>query len=180
MSKLGVSIISQPGGQIYENLASGAIDATEWVGPYNDFFMKFHEVAKFHYTGAMHEPGGGIAFGMNAEWWHDLSDWEQAVITAACNEELAGQHEETMTRNGAYLKRLVDDHGVQLRAFNDDIRDRFGDAAAEVFAETRDHSGIAARIDNAYQASLRELGGFMSAFEGTFVNQRNRVLGLPG
>ena len=43
--------VTLPGGQIYENLVSGSIDATEWVGPYNDYFMKFYEAAKFYYTG---------------------------------------------------------------------------------------------------------------------------------
>ena len=60
--------VSLPGGQIYENLVSGAIEATEWVGPYNDYFMKFYEAAKFYYTAGMHEPGGGLAFGMNKAW----------------------------------------------------------------------------------------------------------------
>ena len=40
------SPVALPGGQIYENLVSGAIDATEWVGPWNDAFMKFYEAAK--------------------------------------------------------------------------------------------------------------------------------------
>ena len=48
MAKLGASPVSLPGGQIYENLVSGAIDATEWVGPWNDSFMKFYEAAKFY------------------------------------------------------------------------------------------------------------------------------------
>ena len=39
MAKLGASPVSLPGGQIYENLVSGAIDATEWVGPWNDEIM---------------------------------------------------------------------------------------------------------------------------------------------
>ncbi|MEM7299832.1 MAG: TRAP transporter substrate-binding protein [Pseudomonadota bacterium] len=178
MSKLGASTVSLPGGQIYENLVSGAIEATEWVGPYNDYFMKFYEAAKFYYTGGMHEPGGGLAFGMNASWWGSLSDWEKAVIAAACYEEHAASHEENMANNGAYLARLVADHGVQVRAFNDDIWDAFGEGAAEVFEETRAHSDLAAEIDKSFQASLREVGGFMSKFEGTFVNQRNRVLDL--
>ncbi len=178
LSKLGASTVSLPGGQIYENLVSGAIEATEWVGPYNDYFMKFYEAAKFYYTGGMHEPGGGLAFGMNKSWWEGLSDWEKAVITAACNEEHAASHEENMANNGQYLARLVNDHGVQVRAFNDDVWDSFGEGAAEVFAETRAHSDLAAKIDDSFQASLREVGGFMAAFEGTFVNQRNRVLEL--
>ena len=55
MAKLGASPVSIPGGQIYENLVSGAIDATEWVGPWNDFFMKFYEAAKYYYYPGMHE-----------------------------------------------------------------------------------------------------------------------------
>ncbi|MGB0928845.1 MAG: TRAP transporter substrate-binding protein [Pikeienuella sp.] len=178
MTKLGVSAVSLPGGQIYENLVSGAVDATEWVGPYNDYFMKFYEAAKYYYTAGMHEPGGGLAFGMNASWWGSLSSWEQAVITAACNEEHAAAHEENMAKNGEYLAKLVNDHGVQVREFNDDVWDAFGDAAAEVFEETRDHSELAAEIDTSFQAALREIGGTMAKFEGTFVNQRNRVLDI--
>ena len=69
LSKLGASTVSLPGGQIYENLVSGAIDATEWVGPYNDYFMKFYEAAKYYYYPGMHEPGSQLSFGMNAAWW---------------------------------------------------------------------------------------------------------------
>ena len=178
MSKLGVSTVSLPGGQIYENLVSGAIDATEWVGPYNDYFMKFYEAAKYYYTGGMHEPGGGLAFGMNKSWWESLSSWEQAVLEAACYEEHAAQFEESMALNGEYLQKLIDEQGVEVRAFNDDIWDAFGDAASEVFEETRDHSALAAKVDDAFQANLAEIGKAMALFEGTFVNQRNRVRGL--
>ncbi|MGV6847566.1 MAG: TRAP transporter substrate-binding protein [Marinibacterium sp.] len=178
MTKLGVSTVSLPGGQIYENLVSGAVDATEWVGPYNDYFMKFYEAAKYYYTAGMHEPGAMLAFGMNKSFWESLSGYEQAVITACCMEENAAQYEETMAFNGEYLARLVNDHGVQVRSFNDDVWDAFGDAAAEVFEETRDHSPLAAKVDDAFQAKLREIGGMMAQFEIAYVNQRNRVLDL--
>lgn len=178
MSKLGASTVSLPGAQIYENLVSGTIDATEWVGPYNDYFMKFYEAAKFYYTAGMHEPGGGLAFGMNKSWWEGLSDYEKAIIEAACNEEHAAQAEEASANNGEYLTRLINDHGVQLRSFPDDVWDAFGDAAAEVFAETRDHSALAKKIDDAFQSALREIGSFRKVAELEFSNQRNRVLGL--
>ena len=51
-------------------------------------------------------------------------------------------------------------------------------AAAEVFEETRDHSALAKKIDTAFQSNLREIGGAIAQLETTFVNQRNRVLGL--
>ena len=178
MAKLGASPVSLPGGQIYENLVSGAIDATEWVGPYNDFFMKFYEAAKFYYSPGMHEPGGGLAFGMNAEWWNKLSKWEQAIIEAACNEENAAQPEEAIANNGLYLARMVEENGVELRTFNDEIYDSFGEAAAEVFEETRDHSDLAKKINDNYQDALREMGAYLKIAEVGFSNQRNRVLGI--
>ena len=178
MSKLGVSTVSLPGGQIYENLVSGSIEATEWVGPYNDYFMKFYEAAKFYYSAGMHEPGGGLAFGMNKSWWDSLNSWEQSIIEAACNEEHAAQPEEASANNGEYLARLINDHGVQLRSFSDDVWDAFGDAAAEVFEETRDHSALAKKVDDNFQAALREIGAFRKIAEVEFSNQRNRVLGI--
>jgi TRAP-type mannitol/chloroaromatic compound transport system substrate-binding protein len=178
LTKMGASAVSLPGGQIYENLVSGAIEATEWVGPYNDYFMKFYEAAEYYYTGGMHEPGGGLSLGINADWWGSLSDWERAVITAAAYEEHSNSHDEAMAKNGEYLQKLVNEQGVQVRAFNDDIWDAFGEAAEEVFEETRDHSAMAAKIDDAFQSKLREIGGTIAALEGTFINQRNRILGL--
>ena len=178
MAKLGASPISLPGGQIYENLVSGAIDATEWVGPYNDYFMKFYEAAKYYYSPGMHEPGGGLAFGMNKEWFEKLSNWEKTVIETACMEENAAQPEEAVANNGEFLVTMVNDNGVELREFNDDIYDAFGEAAAEVFEETRDHSALAEKIDDSFQKNLREMGAYLKLAEIGFSNQRNRVLGI--
>ncbi|MFZ8912889.1 MAG: hypothetical protein ACO2Y4_07680, partial [Burkholderiaceae bacterium] len=150
----------------------------EWVGPYNDYFMKFYEAAKFYYTGGMHEPGGGLAFGMNKSWFESLSDYEKAVIEAACMEENAAQFEEAMALNGQYMTKLVEEQGVQVRAFNDDVWDAFGEAAEEVFVETRAHSPLATKIDDHFQKALREIGGSINSLEGTFLRQRNRVLGI--
>jgi TRAP-type mannitol/chloroaromatic compound transport system substrate-binding protein len=178
LTKMGASTVSLPGGQIYENLVSGAIEATEWVGPYNDYFMKFYEAAKYYYTGGMHEPGGGLALGMNKAWWDSLSSTEQAIITTCAQEEQLLSHSEAWAKNGEYMAKLINDHGVQVRAFNDDIWDAFGEAAAEVFEEVRAHSALATKIDDGFQEQLRSIGGTLAKFEGTFLNQRNRVLGL--
>jgi len=178
MAKLGASPVSLPGSQIYENLVSGAIDATEWVGPYNDYFLKFYEAAKYYYYPGFHEPGGGLACGMNASWWGSLSKWEQAIITAACLEEHAAQYEEAQANNGAYLSRLTNDHGVELRQFSEDTFDSFGEASAEMYEEVRDHSALAKKINDHFQANLRELGGWQKIAEVEFSVQRNRVLGI--
>ncbi|MEP2948088.1 MAG: TRAP transporter substrate-binding protein [Lentilitoribacter sp.] len=176
MSKLGASPVSVPGGQIYENLVSGAIDATEWVGPFNDYFMKFYEAAKYYYWPGMHEPGSQLALGMNASFWSSLSKNDQAIIQAACNEENARTMAETNANNGEYLNRLINDHGVQLREFNDDVYEAFGEAAAEVIEEARDHSPLSAKIYDQFIAKRDELGAWTSLSDMAYVQKRNAVL----
>jgi TRAP-type mannitol/chloroaromatic compound transport system substrate-binding protein len=161
MAKLGASPVSLPGGQIYENLVSGAIDATEWVGPYNDYFMKFYEAAKYYYYPGFHEPGGNLAFGMNKSFWEGLSDIEKAIITAACNEEHGLQMDETNANNGTYLNKLMTEHGVELKGFTEDTYDAFGKASAEVFEEVKAHSDLAARILTSFEAARKDIGGWM-------------------
>ncbi len=178
LAKLGASPVALPGSQIYENLVSGAVDATEWVGPYNDYFMKFYEAAKYYYYPGMHEPGSQLSMAMNKSWWSGLSKTDQAIIEAACNEENARQMAETNFNNGAYLKRLIDEHGVQLRKFSDEIYDSFGKAAEEVFAETRQHSDLAAKIHDSFAKTRAEVGKWTGLSDTAYTLQRNRVLGI--
>jgi TRAP-type mannitol/chloroaromatic compound transport system substrate-binding protein len=126
----------------------------------------------------MHEPGGGLSLAMNQDFWGSLSDIEKQIITACAYEEHAAQYEEALANNGLYLKKLVDEHGVKIRDFPDEVWDAFGEAAAEVFEETRAHSPLAKKIDDHFQSNLREIGGFMKNFQIRYINQRNRVLGI--
>src|SRR6056300_236130 len=153
MSKLGASPVSLPGGQIYENLVSGAIDATEWVGPWNDAFMKFYEAAKFYYYPGMHEPGSQLSLGINKKFWDGLSKSDQRIIAAASEMENSIMMSEYNAKNGASLAKLIAEQGVKLRSFSDDTYDSFGDAAAEVFEEVQQHSPMAKKIHQSFLAS---------------------------
>jgi TRAP-type mannitol/chloroaromatic compound transport system substrate-binding protein len=178
MAKLGASPVALPGGQIYENLVSGAVDATEWVGPYNDYFMKFYEAAKYYYYPGMHEPASQLCLGMNKSWWEGLTKTQQALIEAACNEENARQMAETNANNGVYLAKLINEHGVQLRKFSDEIYDSFGRAAEEVFDEVKQHSPLAAKIHESFEKARSEIGKWIALSDTAYTIQRNRVLGI--
>lgn len=125
MSKLGVSVVNVPGGQIYEQLMSGAIDATEWVGPWNDEALKFYEAAKFYYYPGVHEPGSMLSIGVNKSWLTSLSKLDQLLIETAATAENEIMMSEFNAKNGEALKRLVNNHGVQLRRVSDRIYDAF-------------------------------------------------------
>ncbi len=178
MAKLGASPVSLPGSQIYENLVSGAIDATEWVGPWNDAFMKFYEAAKYYYYPGMHEPASMLAAGFNKKFWDGLSKSDQAMIQAAASEENDVMMAEYNAKNGASLAKLISEQGVQLRRFNDDVYDAFGEAAEEVFAEVREHSKLANDIHQSFVNSRKEVGAWMNISDVEYLRQRNRVLGV--
>ena len=178
MAKLGASPVSLPGGQIYENLVSGAIDATEWVGPWNDSFMKFYEAAKFYYFPGMHEPGSMLSFGMNASFWSKLSTADKTMIEAAASMENDVMMSEYNAKNGASLATLIKDQGVELREFSDEIYDSFGKAADEVFEGVRAHSPLANKIHESFLKSRSEVGGWANIADVAYLRQRNRVLGL--
>jgi TRAP-type mannitol/chloroaromatic compound transport system substrate-binding protein len=178
IAKLGASSVTLPGGQIYENLVSGAIDATEWVGPWNDSFLKFYEAAKYYYYPGMHEPGSQLTVGVNKKFWDSLSKTDQRIIAAAAEMENSIMMSEYNAKNGAALASLINDQGVKLKSFSDDTYDAFGDAAAEVFAEVVQHSPLAKKIHESFLKSRSEVGSWIKISDQAYVAQRNRVLGL--
>jgi TRAP-type mannitol/chloroaromatic compound transport system substrate-binding protein len=178
LAKLGASPVSLPGGQIYENLVSGAIDATEWVGPWNDEIMKFYEAAKYYYFPGMHEPGAMLSVGTNKKFWDSLSSSDQAMVKAAAGLENETMMSEFTAKSGESLTRLVNDHGVQVREFNDDIYDAFGEAAEEVFAGVVEHSPLAKEIHESFLKARADLGAWSKLSDQAYVRQRNRVLGV--
>ncbi len=178
MAKLGASPVSLPGSQIYENLVSGSIDATEWVGPWNDSFMKFYEAAKYYYYPGMHEPGSMLAAGANKKFWDSLSKSDQYLIEAAAAMENDVMMSEYNAKNGEALAKLITDQGVELREFNDDVYDSFGEAADEVFDEVQSHDELAKRIHESFAKSREQVGSWAKISDQAYVAQRNRVLGL--
>ena len=126
----------------------------------------------------MHEPGGYDSLGFNKSWWEALSKSDQALITACAHTECDVMMAEYNANNGTYLRKLIDEHGVQLREFNDDVYDAFGRASAEVYEGVRAHSDLANRIHESFAKARADVGGWMKLSEGPYYAQRNRVLGL--
>lgn len=178
MAKLGASPVSLPGGQIFENLMSKSIDATEWVGPWNDEIMKFYEAAKFYYYPGMHEPGAMLAISMNKKWWDGLSKADQLLIEAAASMENDVMMAEYNAKNGAALASLLKNHGVKLRKFSEDTYDSFGEASDEVFADVVKHSPLAKEIHESFVQARTDVGAWAKISDQAYVQERNRVLGL--
>ena len=120
MNELGVAVQLLAGAEIYPALERGAIDATEWVGPYDDEKLGLHQVAQYYYYPGWWEPSASMSWQVNQDAWNELPTEYQHVFEVAAKS--AARHMLMMydARNPAALQRLIEG-GTQLRRFTNEI-----------------------------------------------------------
>ena len=155
LKRLGATPVTKAGGEIYLALSQGNIDASEWVGPWNDLAFGFHNITKFYYTSAFHEPGAAIAAGFNLEVWNSFSPSDQAIITAVAGDNYQKSLAEFNVRNAVSLKTLVEKHGVRLKTFSDDIMQNLLRTSDQVMQEIARTDDLTKRRYNSYMDSRR-------------------------
>jgi TRAP-type mannitol/chloroaromatic compound transport system substrate-binding protein len=120
MDAMGVNVQVLAAGEIYTSLERGALDATEWAGPYDDEKLGFYKVASNYYFPGWWEPAPGLSFYINKDEWNKLpADYKAALETAAAeaNIDMLAKYDH---KNPTALKSLLD-QGVKLRPFSEDI-----------------------------------------------------------
>ncbi len=176
LGKLGASVQNIPGSEVYQALSSGAIDGTEWIGPWADEKAGFQEITKIYYTGGFHEPGPMLGLTTNLDVFESLTPAQQAVIEEASRSSSLYTMTMFMANNAAALKRLQSG-GVKVLQFSDSIWDAFGAASKEVIAESMGDD-LYKRCHDSYMASLADSASWISTSEGAYTAQRDRVLGF--
>ena len=177
LRRLGASAVALPGGEIFPSLQSGAIDATEWVGPWNDLAFGFYKITKFYYYPGFHEPGAGLSCGMNLDVFNSLSKAHQAVVQNACMAENNFMFSEFNAKNGAALETLLNKHKVNLKQFPNEVFDAIGKEAEKVVAEVADTDELSKRIYDSYIKARKDVGDWGRISEQTYTASRDRVLG---
>lgn len=135
LKKAGAIPVTITGGEIFSALQSGAIDASEWVGPYNDLAFGFHQAADYYYSTIWHEPGTLLEFLINEKAFNGLPKDLQAIVTIAARAVNEDTLDEYNARNPQALKTLVEKHQVKLRTFPAPVIAELKKYTAEVIAE---------------------------------------------
>jgi TRAP-type mannitol/chloroaromatic compound transport system substrate-binding protein len=134
MTKLGVTVQTLPGGEIFQALQTGAIDAAEWVGPYDDEKLGLNKAADYYYAPGWWEPGPTLEVQINLAEWEALPEvYKAAVETAAyqANTIMLARYD---ARNNEALTRLVES-GVILTPYSDEIMAAAEEASFELYDE---------------------------------------------
>ena len=175
LGKLGASVQNLPGSEVYQALASGAIDGTEWIGPWADEKAGFQEITKFYYTAGFHEPSASLSLATNRDVFDSLSPAHQKIIEVAAGEAHQWNLAQFLMNNGSALQRLQAS-GVKVLEFPDSVWEAFGQAANETLDEYMDDE-LFARIRTSIGESMKASSGWLTQGEGAYRAQRDRVLG---
>lgn len=134
MTKLGAVPQSLPGGEVYQALEKGTIDAAEWVGPYDDQKLGFNKVAPFYYYPGWWEGGPEVDFFINQKAFDALSAENKAIVEAAASHAHVDMLAKYDTLNPTALKQLVA-AGTKVLPFSPAILDASFKASMEVYSE---------------------------------------------
>lgn len=164
--------VNLPGGEIPPALQSGAIDATEWVGPYNDLAFGLYKSARYYYYPGWHEPATVLDNFINRAAWEGLPADLKAVVQQANTAVNQRVLSEFVARNNAALATLVDRHGVLLRRFPDGILGGLGKLAGAVLDDLTASDPLSREVFESLVAFRRDAIGWSRLSEQTYLAAR--------
>ena len=176
LKKLGVSIQSISGADVYKSFSLKEIDGVQWIGPWADEKVGFHRIAKYYYAAGFHEPNVAFSCAINRDVFNNLTLSEQKIIELACAEANIWNMSQHSAYNGMALQRLVAT-GVIVSQFPDSVWEAIGDATKDFFEEYNQDE-LFEKIYHSYFDSMNKITGWSSESVTVYQSQRNRILNL--
>lgn len=152
LGRLGAAATTIPGAEIFPALQSGAIDGTEWIGPWNDLAFGFYKVAKHYYYPGFHEPGTALSLGINMDVWNRFSPADQSLIALAAAAETERSLSEFDAENARSFEEILAMPDIEVHAMPDDIMAAIAEVSRDVVAEAGARDDISRRIHASFTA----------------------------
>ncbi|MGB3183434.1 MAG: TRAP transporter substrate-binding protein [Cyclobacteriaceae bacterium] len=166
----GTAVLSA-GGEIYTNLERGVIDATEWIGPYHDYKMGFHKIAKYYYYPGWHETGTAFETFVNKPKWEQLPSDLQGILEVA----LAWQNNWTLAefdaQNAIHLNKLIKEEGVTLRQFPDEVLNAFRKYTKDVLSDITASDPMSRKVYDSYRSFQKKVKDWSGITEQIYYNK---------
>jgi TRAP-type mannitol/chloroaromatic compound transport system substrate-binding protein len=177
LKRLGATVVNLPAGELLPALQSGAIDGTEWAGPYGDLGMGFYKVTKFYYYPGFHEPGTGVDIAINANVWKSLSKDDQELILVVSKAAITRCLGEFTAGNGKAVTTLVDQHKVQLRRIPDEILKALAKHVNDALEEYGNSDPLTKKVYDNFKAFRKEMHTSAQIGNESYLAARRLALG---
>lgn len=150
LAKAGGTAVLSSGNEIYTNLERGIIDATEWIGPYHDYVMGFHKIAKYYYSPGWHEPGSVLENMFNLKAYNELPSHLQLILETASARMNLWVISEFEAKNNEYLNKIKEEKTVELRKFSPEILQSLSNFTDEVLTELATSDPFTKRVYDSF------------------------------
>lgn len=172
-SRAGGTPVNIPGGELYTAMSQGTIDATEWVGPYNDLAFGLHKVAKHYYYPGWQEPGPTLECMVNEKAFNALSKDLQAIVRAAASSANEYMLAEYNARNKDALNQLETEHNITPKPLPAEVLSSLQKHAGDITKDIAASSDLAGRIYKSYSDFYRGAVKWSNISERAFLNTRS-------
>ena len=172
LRRAGGTPIILPGSEIFTSLQTGAIDATEWVGPYNDVSFGLHKAATYYYYPGWQETGPGLECIINREAWDSLPADLQALVEITCQSITLDMAAEYSHGNANSLQQLMADPNIDIRPFPAEVLQHLKIIAREIVEEMAANDPAAAKISKPYYEYLEKMEANTRISEQAYLETR--------
>ena len=159
LSRLGATTVNLPGGEVFTALQTGAIDASDWVSPYNDLAFGLHKAARYYYYPGWQEPQAILELLINQKAFDSLPADLQAIVTEATQSASRDMHDDYVYNNAIALEQLKQ-QGTELKRFPDEVLAAMREQSDLVLGELAAQSELNGRIwasMKAFQAQVEPM-----------------------
>ncbi len=171
LTKMGGTVVNMPAGEIFTAMQTGAIDATEWIGPYNDLALGLHKAAKYYYPPGWQEPSVLFELDINIKAWETLPADLKAIVRAAARDVNGDMLDDYNAKNMEALEQLKAD-GVEVRRLPDEVLARLKEVAGEVVEASAAADPAAAKVWEHQKAYLQRLYDYAEVADKDIYNIR--------
>ncbi len=172
LRRAGGTPVIMPGGEVFSALQRGAVDAVEWVGPYNDLASGLYRAAKYYYYPGWHEPGAVAECMINKNAYEALPKYLKAIVDNACRVINLDMLSEYTARNQAALDTLINKHKVQLRRLPDQVLKNLRQLANEAVAESAANDPLSKKVFTSFTRFRDQVMQWHEISERAFLNAR--------
>ena len=172
MQRAGATQVTIPASEIFTSLQTGAIDAAEWVGPYNDIALGLNKVARYYYYPGFHEPGPAEQCLINKAAWDELPEDLQEIVRIACQATNLDIQAEYNYGNAMALDQLKNDPTVELKELPDEIFFELKGHAEEAMAANNADDAFSARVKESMFAFMEKSTENLKFAELSYLNKR--------
>ncbi|WP_371188482.1 TRAP transporter substrate-binding protein [Thalassotalea maritima] len=172
MSRAGAVPVNMPGGEIFSSLQSGALDASEWVGPYNDLAFGFYKAAKYYYSTAWQEPTATLEFLINEKAFNELPSDLQEIVKVAARAVHDDMLSEYTARNSSSLTALIEQHGVEVKTFPSEVINTLKQTTATVINDMVSEDVSVAKVWASYNDFYQQIKRYHQISEQAYLQNR--------